>query len=216
VAKPAGTYSRSNLDPAGRQQRQLIAFGVTKDLLIPGVHDPLQRRIMVFAKQQRALGKAVLRRTTQIFVERHLRFQPPGRIEAERQNGLGLVVDALALVMPEARQRGFRRREKILEKPVRSELQPHGVVDVQAPVVLREIDVRQRLQLFRGPRRIQYFARQQFDLPEIRTQFRIVGEANEIDSVPLIGEIIEQFGVAEQAGVDHAFHKMNSVTNTVS
>jgi hypothetical protein len=71
---------------------------------------------------------------------------------------------------------------------------------------LREIDVRQRLQLFRGPRRIENFARQQFDLPEIRTQFRIVGEANEIDSVSLIGEIIEQFRVTEQTSVHHSFH----------
>src|SRR4051794_30999850 len=140
-------------------------------------------------------------------VQRHLRFHALGGVEADRKHDFGLVIDAVAFRMPEAQQRRFRRRKMFLEYPPRRGLQSHGVVDVQAAVVLREIDMRHRLYLFRSARGVERLARHQFDFPELRTQFGIIGESDEIDSVPLIFEVVEEFGMSEQAGVDDAPHQ---------
>ena len=67
--------------------------------------------------------------------------------------------------------------------------------------------MRKRLYLFRLPRGVERPARQQFDFPEVRTQFRVIGKTDEIDSVPLIFEVVEKFGMSEQAGVDDASHR---------
>jgi hypothetical protein len=69
-----------------------------------------------------------------------------------------------------------------------------------------EVDVGQRLYSFGGECGVKQLARHQFDLPEIGPQFRIIREANEIDSVPLIFVIVEQLRMPEQAGVDNASH----------
>jgi hypothetical protein len=101
------------------------------------------------------------------------------------------------LMMPEAHRRRFRRRKIFIEHPLWRGLQSHGIVDVQTAVVPRKLDVRQRLYLFRGARGVENFARQQFNLPKVRTQFGVIREANEIDSFCLIFEVVEKFGMPE-------------------